>query len=90
MYKGTLHYGEPTSDQQKDLREEVAVKILEDGADEGDKIKFLQEAAIMGQFNHPNIIRILGITIDEPVRTSMVINMYINVQDQECTLFLIL
>ena len=60
-----LHFG-GTSDQQT---EEVAVKILEDGADEEDKIKFLQEAAIMGQFNHPNIIRILGVTIDEPVCT---------------------
>ena len=61
-----LHFG-GTSDQQTDLREEVAVKILEDGADEGIKMKFLQEAAIMGQFNHPNIIMILGVIIDEPV-----------------------
>ena len=62
-----LHFG-GTSDQQTDLREEVAVKILEDGADEGEKMNFLQEAAIMGQFSHPNIIRILGVTIDKPVR----------------------
>ena len=62
-----LDYGVATSDQQTDLREEVAVKILEDGANEEDRIKFLQEAAIMGQFNHPNIIRILGVTLDKSV-----------------------
>ena len=42
-------------------REEVAVKTMEEGASEEDRVKFLQEAAIMGQFNHPNIISLLGI-----------------------------
>ena len=41
--------------------EEVAVKTMEEGASEDDRVKFLQEAAIMGQFNHPNIISLLGI-----------------------------
>ena len=41
--------------------EEVAVKSMEIGAKEEERVKFLQEAAIMGQFNHPNIVRILGI-----------------------------
>ena len=44
---------------------EVAVKTMMAGATEEDKIKFLQEAAIMGQFNHCNILRILGIIKDE-------------------------
>ena len=44
--------------------EEVAVKTLEGGAGEEDRVKFLQEAAIMGQFDHPNIIKLLGITFD--------------------------
>lgn len=31
-------------------------------------MKFLQEAAIMGQFSHPNIISLLGVvTLGEPV-----------------------
>ena len=47
------------------MKEEVAVKTMEDGASEGDMIKFLQEAAIMGQFDHPNIVKILGIVVRE-------------------------
>ena len=53
----------------KVVEEEVAVKTMENGASEEDRVKFLQEAAIMGQFNHPNIVRLLGIiTSPEPVR----------------------
>ena len=39
------------------------MKTMEDGASEDERIEFLQEAAIMGQFNHPNVIKILGIVI---------------------------
>jgi len=48
---------------------EVAVKSLEGGSTEDERVKFLQEAAIMGQFKHPNIIRVIGvITTSDPVR----------------------
>ena len=48
---------------------EVAVKSLEGESTEEERVKFLQEAAIMGQFKHPNIIRIAGvITTSDPVR----------------------
>jgi len=48
---------------------EVAVKSLEGGLTEEDRVKFLQEAVIMGQFKHPNIIRVIGIiTPSDPVR----------------------
>ena len=47
---------------------EVAVKILKEGSSEEDKVKFLQEAAINGQFWHPNIVRLMGVvTVGEPV-----------------------
>ena len=47
---------------------DVAVKTLRDEATGEDKIKFLQEAAINGQFRHPNIVRLLGVvTLGEPV-----------------------
>ena len=57
------------------MKQEVAVKTMEDGASEGDRVKFLQEAAIMGQFNHPNIIRLLGIVAmtDKPVSFYVVV-----------------
>lgn len=47
---------------------EVAVKMLKTGASEQEKLKFLQEAAINGQFHHPNIVGLLGVvTVGEPV-----------------------
>jgi len=47
---------------------EVALKTLNPGAEEVDKVKFLQEAAIMGQFSHPNVVKLYGvITVGEPV-----------------------
>ena len=46
----------------------VAIKTLKDDASEEEKVKFLQEAAIMGQFHHPNIIKLYGVvTVREPV-----------------------
>ena len=59
MYKGVWS----TADGQKI---EVAVKTL--NPNNSDKVRFLQEAAIMGQFNHLNVIKMYGlITEEEPV-----------------------
>ena len=47
---------------------EVAVKTLRPNTPEEDKVKFLQEAAIMGQFLHPNVVKLHGVvTVGEPV-----------------------
>lgn len=47
---------------------QVAVKILGPDTTEVSKVKFLQEAAIMGQFSHPNVVRLYGVvTVGEPV-----------------------
>ena len=43
---------------------EVAVKTLNHEASEMDKVKFLQEAAIMGQFRHPNAVRLYGVVTE--------------------------
>ena len=65
---GTVHRGVwQHSEGDESVKEEVAVKSMEDGASEEERVKFLQEAAIMGQFNHPNIIRIIGFITDKPV-----------------------
>ena len=48
---------------------DVAVKKLQPGASEEEKVKFLQEAAINGQFRHPNVVQLMGVvTVGEPVR----------------------
>ena len=47
---------------------EVAVKQIQPGVTEVEKIRFLQEAAINGQFRHPNVVQLMGVvTIGEPV-----------------------
>ena len=46
-------------------RSEVAIKMLNQSSVQPDaRIKFLQEAAIMAQFRHPNIIELYGIVTD--------------------------
>ena len=48
---------------------QVAVKLLKEGAAQEDKVKFLQEAAIMAQFKHSNVVSLYGVVSKpEPVR----------------------
>ena len=61
------------SEGDESVEEEVAVKSIENGASNEERVKFLQEAAIMGQFNHPNIVKIIGIFVTD----SEVHNFYI-------------
>ena len=47
---------------------EVALKTLKTDSTDENKVKFLQEAAIMAQFKHPNIVTLHGVVSDkEPV-----------------------
>ena len=46
----------------------VALKALSEGSTVESRVKFLQEAAIMAQFRHSNIVSLYGvISKDEPV-----------------------
>ncbi|CAI7999056.1 Ephrin type-A receptor 3 [Geodia barretti] len=46
----------------------VAIKQLQLRAAELDRVRFLQEAAIMGQFYHPNVVTLHGVvTKDDPI-----------------------
>ena len=40
---------------------EVAVKTMTESGRPGAKVAFLQEAAIMGQFFHPNVVKLHGV-----------------------------
>ena len=56
----------------------VAVKLLKEGASEVDKVKFLQEAAIMAQFKHPNVVSLYGVVSkDQSVCNLHIINLFI-------------
>ena len=60
VYRGILQCSNTSID--------VAIKTLKNGSTKGDRIKFLQEAAIMGQFRHPNVVTMHGVVTDrEPV-----------------------
>ena len=46
----------------------VAVKTLKEGTKESDEVRFLQEAAINGQFQHRNVVKLHGVvTLGRPV-----------------------
>ena len=47
-----------------DEEREVAVKSLADDSTEDKRIQFLQEAAIMGQFKHPNVLTLHGVLME--------------------------
>ena len=50
----------------------VAVKKLKENANSADRVKFLQEAAVNGQFRHPNVVSLLGVvTIGDPVSSGV-------------------
>ncbi|XP_078374480.1 ephrin type-B receptor 1-B-like [Oculina patagonica] len=53
VYKGTL--------KTREGKQVVAVKVLRPGSSEKNQKDFLSEASIMCQFNHPNVIRLIGV-----------------------------
>ena len=46
---------------------EVAVKTLNLNASDKDRLRFLQEAAIMCQFDHQNVIKLHGVVTEKPI-----------------------
>lgn len=54
--------------KEKEEVVEVAVKTLKESSSSMRIIKFLREAALMGQFNHPNVVSLYGVVTEgEPV-----------------------
>ena len=50
----------------------VAIKTLNDSATEGEKIKFLQEAAVMAQFDHTNVLKLHGVVVTKKTVNNIV------------------
>ena len=44
---------------------QVAVKTLNSQCSESDRVKFLREAAIMGQFVHNNVVQLHGVVTEK-------------------------
>ena len=45
---------------------EVTIKTLNTGASAKDRLRFIQEAAIMCQFDHENVIKLHGVVTEAP------------------------
>lgn len=55
----------------------VAVKTLKIGSTTEEKLDFLSEAELMKRFNHPNIVKLLGVcTKNEPIYNVMEFMLY--------------
>ena len=60
---GTVHLGLWSNGSTDPIQ--VAVKTLNSQCSESDRVKFLREAAIMGQFLHNNVVRMHGVVTEE-------------------------
>ena len=60
---GTVHLG--LWSNGSDVPLQVAVKTLNSKCSESDRVKFLREAAIMGQFVHNNVVQLHGVVTEE-------------------------
>jgi tyrosine-protein kinase Fer len=65
---GRGHFGDVMKGRLKDTGEQVAVKTCRDNVTPVMKEKFLQEAEMLFQYDHPNIVKLIGVAVDqEPV-----------------------
>ena len=61
---GIVTHGKWTPSPDKEV--EVAIKTLNSNASDKDRLRFIQEAAIMCQFDHENVIKLYGVVTDAP------------------------
>jgi len=61
-----------------DKEVEIAVKSLNSNSTAKDRVRFLQEAAIMCQFDHENVIKLYGVVTDAP---AMIVLEYMSRRD---------
>ena len=65
----------------------MAVKTLTNETNSSDRVKFLREAAITGQFRHSNVVRLYGVvTLGSPV-SKLLINFFIILRLTRVNLF---
>ena len=62
---GTVRMGVLSQHNNSTDPVQVAVKTLNSQCSESDRVKFLREAAIMGQFVHNNVVQLHGVVTEE-------------------------
>ncbi|KAJ1357923.1 hypothetical protein KIN20_016195 [Parelaphostrongylus tenuis] len=63
---GEVWEGVATQLPMRDKETRVAIKTLHPGYEESEKIKFMKEAILMNNFDHPNIVKLLGVCLEGP------------------------
>ena len=61
---GIVTHGKWTPSSDKEV--EVAIKTLNSDASDKDRLRFIQEAAIMCQFDHENVVKLHGVVTEDP------------------------
>ena len=61
VWKTTTESGEP-------LFIDVAVKTLKQAADDQVKSDLLKEASVMASYNHPHLVALMGVCLENPTR----------------------
>ena len=79
---GVVTRGKWTPSPHKEV--EVAIKELNSNASDKDRLRFLQEAAIMCQFDHENVVKLHGVVTETP---RMIVLEYISHGDLRNLLF---
>ena len=74
---GVVHFGTWTDGSADPIQ--VAVKTLNSKCSESDRVKFLREAAIMGQFQNNNVVQSHGIVTEE--QNMMIVLEYMSKED---------
>ena len=62
---GVITCGKWTPSPQKEVK--VAIKMINSNVSDKEKLKFLQEAAIICQFDHENVIKLYGVVTETPI-----------------------
>ena len=63
LFKG--NFGDVYKAKLKSSRQDVAVKTCKHSLPEEQKRKFLQEGRILKQYDHPNIVKLIGICVQK-------------------------
>ncbi|XGW06355.1 hypothetical protein V3C99_016566 [Haemonchus contortus] len=63
---GEVWEGVATRLPMRDRETRVAIKTLRQGYEESEKIRFMKEAILMNNFDHPNIVKLLGVCLEGP------------------------